>query len=569
MRRLFAFGGSAALLVAAVVGTAGPAVAADEFIGFTIDDIVLQPGDGWGELTPTGLDGTPDGTLVFALSKKELTDPTWSGAGLPAGITAEAQEVCKPAAGVVGVYTCPINDDNPFPGLTVEAAASAAHDTTLHYGVVYAARGADINKAVKEAQTVGSLPEDGRHAARTVTVRSAEHVAQNTLKLDTPALPAGGSVTQSVTVHAVDKGELEVFFEPSEGQRWWEEGELQVEITSATGGPTATCDHVLGDLGYGGVTCAVTPGDVTVSYTLKAAATAAAWKIDVNAVYNVYTFGTGNPEARSTFAVQSSRPVPTHHTLFARDTGGTLHSFSGTGKATEPFGDFAEPMGRGWNAYNALTKLSPLTVQNTGAGVVGRDSTGVLWHYRMSGDYYPAFGPRTRVGSGWGVYNSLTGVADVMGDGKADLLARDGAGVLWLYKGTGSSSAPFAARTKVGSGWGVYNQFTGAGDLTGDGRADLIARDASGAQWLYQGTGNAASPFAARTKVGTGWGAYALLSGPGDLTDDGRADLIARDAAGVFWLYKGTGKATAPFSARTKVGTGWGGVEGRSLNSLL
>ncbi|WP_175439266.1 hypothetical protein [Streptomyces vilmorinianum] len=49
------------------------------------------------------------------------------------------------------------------------------------------------------------------------------------------------------------------------------------------------------------------------------------------------------------------------------------------------------------------------------------------------------------------------------------------------------------------------------GDLNSDGKADLVARDASGALWYYQGTGVAAKPYAARVKVGTGWQQFNLL----------------------------------------------------------
>ncbi|MEV7372849.1 hypothetical protein AB0O51_18440 [Streptomyces sp. NPDC090301] len=65
--------------------------------------------------------------------------------------------------------------------------------------------------------------------------------------------------------------------------------------------------------------------------------------------------------------------------------------------------------------------------------------------------------------------------------------------------------------------------------------------------WLYTGTGSA-SPYTTRTRIGAGWGGYDQLVVAGDLTDDGRADAVARDAAGVLWLYKGTGKATSPFT---------------------
>ena len=52
-------------------------------------------------------------------------------------------------------------------------------------------------------------------------------------------------------------------------------------------------------------------------------------------------------------------------------------------------------------------------------------------------------------------------------------MARDSAGTLWLYRGTGNAQAPFAPRTRIGGGWQIYNQLVGAGDMTGDGHPDL------------------------------------------------------------------------------------------------
>ncbi|MYW09602.1 hypothetical protein GT034_14725 [Streptomyces sp. SID2563] len=49
----------------------------------------------------------------------------------------------------------------------------------------------------------------------------------------------------------------------------------------------------------------------------------------------------------------------------------------------------------------------------------------------------------------------------------------------------------------------------GSGDLNGDGRADLLARDTSGVLWSYRGDGKGA--LAARTKVGGGWQTYKNL----------------------------------------------------------
>jgi hypothetical protein len=537
---------------------AAPAVADDDYsFDFHRPRIVLQPGEGWAELGPGSVTGSPDGTLVYAVSKKPLTDPAWTGGGAPAGLTVSTYDDCDKAAGVAGVYLCPTSDDSMFPTPTVEASQSAAADTTMHYGVVYAPRGADIGEAIEAAQTAGSRPADGTHAARTATVRTAAQVARNTMKLTTPDLPAGGTATHTVNVHAVDAARLALSVESPEGQRQWDEDELEVDVVSVNGAG-ARCDHVTGTLSESGgeyLWCEVAPGDTTVTYTLKAAADVAAWRVRTNAVYEVYDFGTGNPETSSTFAVQSSRPVPERHALFARDKKGVLWEYKGTGKAAAPYAE-RESVEDGWQRYSAMTKLSALTAHNTGAGIVARDTSGVLWYHAMSGDY-SALKPKARVGSGWNVYNSITGLGDVTGDGRADLMARDTSGVFWLYEGSGGKTDPFKPRVRIGSGWNVYTQTTGVGEFTGDGKADLLAVDRYGKLWLYAGTGRAAAPFAPRVQVGTGWNIYNIVNGAGDLDQDGRPDLVARDGAGQLWLYNGTGNAAAPYKPRTLIGKGW------------
>ncbi|CAM5597473.1 VCBS repeat-containing protein [Streptomyces tanashiensis] len=155
-----------------------------------------------------------------------------------------------------------------------------------------------------------------------------------------------------------------------------------------------------------------------------------------------------------------------------------------------------------------------------------------------------------RIGGGWGVYRQITGGSDLDGDGRPDLLATDGAGALWLYKGTGSATAPFAARTQIGRGWGIYNQITAVGDIAGGPAGDLVARDTSGVLWLYLGKGD--GTFAPRTRIGGGWNTYDAIVGFGDADRDGRADLLASDE-GSTYVYKGTGNWRAPFEARRAV----------------
>ncbi|MFD3537419.1 FG-GAP repeat domain-containing protein [Streptomyces sp. NPDC058664] len=199
-------------------------------------------------------------------------------------------------------------------------------------------------------------------------------------------------------------------------------------------------------------------------------------------------------------------------------------------------------IGAGWNTYKQIEAVGDLA-GNEVADLIGLDASGVLWYHLGKGD--GTFTTRTRVGGGWGVYNKLTGGSDLDGDGRTDLLATDASGVLWFYKGTGDVVKPFATRVRVGGGWGAYNQLTAVGNIAGTATGDLVARDTAGVLWLYQGNGR--GNFLARTRVGGGWGAFSQLVGAGDVDSDGRPDLIAYGTGGTY-VYRSTGSATAPFS---------------------
>ncbi|WP_076263992.1 FG-GAP repeat domain-containing protein [Intrasporangium flavum] len=75
-----------------------------------------------------------------------------------------------------------------------------------------------------------------------------------------------------------------------------------------------------------------------------------------------------------------------------------------------------------------------------------------------------------------------------------------------------------------------------AGDLDDDGRDDLLARDSGGALWLY--------PFVRdRVRIGaSGWGSMNLLVAGGDFTGDRSADLFARRSTGELVFYAGRGR---------------------------
>ncbi|MFF1509298.1 FG-GAP repeat domain-containing protein [Streptomyces sp. NPDC058326] len=193
---------------------------------------------------------------------------------------------------------------------------------------------------------------------------------------------------------------------------------------------------------------------------------------------------------------------------------------------------------------------------NGAADVLIRDGAGALW---LESTYdHPVermlTSVRTKVGGGWQVYDKIEATGNIAGSAHPDLVAQDASGVLWLYQGNGRGG--FATRTQIGGGWQTYARLAGGGDLTGDGTPDLVGTDRAGALWLYKGTGNSAKPFATRQKIGTGgWQTYNLLTATGNIAGTSAGDLVARDKGGVLWLYQGKGDGT--FHSRTRIGSGW------------
>ncbi|WP_326671290.1 FG-GAP-like repeat-containing protein [Streptomyces sp. NBC_01257] len=235
--------------------------------------------------------------------------------------------------------------------------------------------------------------------------------------------------------------------------------------------------------------------------------------------------------------------------VFTSNGDSAFRAGTGTGRV-----DSYEPGSMDWYGAKAVTEAVPFDDVSGDRcnDVLVRIPSGELRAYKpkCGGALYNTTA-YTRVGGGWNVYDELTSPGDLTGDGRADLLAREKAtGYLYLYESRGAGV--FKARVKIGTGWKGY-LLAGAGDVTGDGRGDLLARDAAGVLWRYAGTGK--GTLAARVKVGGGWQVYNSLVGVGDMSGDGKADLLARDTSGVLWSYRGDGKGL--FSARARVGGGW------------
>lgn len=228
-----------------------------------------------------------------------------------------------------------------------------------------------------------------------------------------------------------------------------------------------------------------------------------------------------------------------------------LRLYAGNGRGT--FGA-ATTFGPGWDAFDALETVGDFSGDGYGDVIAREPSTNLLWLYLGNGRG-GWWTPRV-IGNGWNGYDVIVGPGDMNGDQKVDVVARETAtGRLWLYPGNGS--AGWLPRILIGTGWGAFNTLLAPGDFNGDGTADILARErATGLLWLYPR--NAAGGWNPRVLIGNGWNSLPAVMSPGDFNGDRTADVLGYDTAGLLWLYPRTPHGT--WASRIQIGHGWNSI---------
>ncbi|ALE04918.1 hypothetical protein AL755_04460 [Arthrobacter sp. ERGS1:01] len=165
----------------------------------------------------------------------------------------------------------------------------------------------------------------------------------------------------------------------------------------------------------------------------------------------------------------------------------------------------AQVIGRGWTGMDIV--VSKWRTADKFPSVIAKyRGTGELFLYPNTNG--TNFGAKVRIGTGWG--SLKISAVDFDGDQRQDIVARNAAGQLLLYRGTGTGGFVSESRRVVGTGWGSFTHIQGITNHLGTNAEGLLARTANGDLRHYPIAKNTFGPAAVIGRGG--WGPLILGS---------------------------------------------------------
>ncbi len=217
--------------------------------------------------------------------------------------------------------------------------------------------------------------------------------------------------------------------------------------------------------------------------------------------------------------------------LVARSADGRLVVLPGTGTGAGA----VRVVSTGWTSLDLLAGLDDLTNDGRRDLVARVRSSGrtVVYRGNGAGGYLPS-----PVAAPTADGRTVVGTGRFIGSAAPDLLVRDPSNRLVTLANNGGTAVGLPFPT--GRTLAAADLVMVAGDWDDDGAADVITRSGtSGALYLYRGTGK--GTLAAPVRMASGFADVRLLAAVGDLTGDGRPDLVGQPSSGSMRVYPSDG----------------------------